>query len=137
MTECQDRTAPVTGSVRTLQNFSCNMTPPVHLYMHCSVVTPGHLLNIDIETVIIYKQMSPPEVVTFARKTSKPYHTSHIIVTLCHITIMSHSKVCIPSSCLSRTIILNNSSLDFGLIELTILLPLTYPYTFHLIAFIV
>ena len=31
--------------------------------------------------------MSPPEIVTFARKTSKPYHTSHI-VTLCHATVI-------------------------------------------------
>ena len=57
--------------------------------------------------------MSPPEVVTYARKTSKPYHTSHI-VTLCHTTVIhyvSHSNV-YPTSCLSRTIIINNSSLD-------------------------
>ena len=57
--------------------------------------------------------MSPREVVTFARKTSKPYHTSHI-VTLCHATVIhcvSHSNV-YPTSCLSRTIIINNSSLD-------------------------
>ena len=86
--------------------------------------------------------MSPPEVVTFARKTSKPYHTSHIIVTLCYTMSHHYNSLCVTfHGMYTHKLPVTNhhfyQQVLFGLIviQLTILLPMTYPYTFHLVAF--